>query len=92
MKPEPIELAKFFPCKVPSDPNAVEDIQEVVRLNPDEVELAQQDADLKTFPGKFPYEQGKLDKALTHCKVSRMCGCDSRKTSSRTLACVQAQD
>ena len=67
-----IELVKFFPYKVPSDPTADEDIPEVVRLNPEEVEAAQQDADFKTFPRKCHIRKEHL---MRHGYTARCPGC-----------------
>ena len=87
-----VELVKFFPYKIPGDSNADEDIPEVVRLNPEEVEAAQEDADFKTLPRNYHIRKEDLIRHGYTCKVSRMYGCDSRKTSSKTFACMQAKD
>ena len=70
--PRSIELVKFFPYKVPGDPTADEDIPEVVRLNPEEVEAAQQDADFKTFPRNHHIRKEEL---IRHGYTARCPGC-----------------
>ena len=89
--PRSIELVKFLHYKVPVDPNADEDIPEVVRLNPEEVEAAQPDADFKTFPRNYHIRKEDL---IRHGYTATCPGCmaSTQENEPKDFARVQAKD
>ena len=65
-------MAKFFPYKIPGDPNADVDVHEAVRLRPEEIDEALHDADFKTFPRNYHIRKDDL---IKHGYTAKCPGC-----------------